>query len=422
MIARKFLVIGLAIGLLLAVQLTGRWARAIQPTKNEGRNDKIGNGMTTVVIKGNNGFATDLYTRLKDKTSGNLFFSPYSISAALAMTYAGATGETQKQMAEVLHFTVPESELNQAMDRIRKSLLADKKKGYQLQVANRLWGQKGHEFLPEFLQMTRKFYGAELGVLDFAQDAESARQEINQWVGKQTEDKIKDLLPVNSVDATTRLVLTNAIYFKGNWQEKFNKNATKDAPFHVSADREITVPMMHQTKSFGYRVTEDLQVLEIPYAKGELSMVVLLPKEIEGLPQLEKNLTQANLQEWTKGLRRQKVFVYVPRFKMTSQFGLKDTLQAMGMTLAFDQKADFSRMSSKEGLCISAVIHKAFVDVNEEGTEAAAATGIIMAPTAAPFRPQEPIIFRADHPFLFLIRDNQTGSILFVGRVANPKE
>ena len=260
MIARKFLVIGLAIGLLLAVQLTGRWARAIQPTKNEGRNDKIGNGMTTVVIKGNNGFATDLYTRLKDKTSGNLFFSPYSISAALAMTYAGATGETQKQMAEVLHFTVPESELNQAMDRIRKSLLADKKKGYQLQVANRLWGQKGHEFLPEFLQMTRKFYGAELGVLDFAQDAESARQEINQWVGKQTEDKIKDLLPVNSVDATTRLVLTNAIYFKGNWQEKFNKNATKDAPFHVSADREITVPMMHQTKSFGYRVTEDLQV------------------------------------------------------------------------------------------------------------------------------------------------------------------
>ena len=161
----------------------------------------------------------------------------------------------------------------------------------------------------------------------------------------------------------------------------------------------------------------------MPYAKGELSMIVLLPKEIEGLPQLEKKLTQENLQEWTKGLRRQKVIVYVPRFKMTSQFGLKDTLQAMGMTLAFDdRKADFSRMSRGEGLYISAVVHKAFVDVNEEGTEAAAATGVVMMPTAAPVRPEEPPVFRADHPFLFLIRENQTGSILFMGRVVNPRE
>jgi serpin B len=167
---------------------------------------------------------------------------------------------------------------------------------------------------------------------------------------------------------------------------------------------------------------DDLQVLEMPYAKGELSMIVLLPKEIEGVSRLEKKLTQENLQEWTKGLRHQKVTVFVPKFKMTSQFGLTDTLQAMGMTLAFDdQKADFSRMTRKEGLCISAVVHKAFVDVNEEGTEAAAATGIVMRPTAAPFRPQEPPVFRADHPFLFLIREHQTGSILFIGRVVNPK-
>jgi len=393
-------------------------AGAIKPvgqgSKGEGR-------AMSGVVDGNNHFATDLYARLKDKTSGNLFFSPYSISAALAMTYAGAAGETQKQMADVLHFTVPESELHQAMARLRENLLADMKKGYQLRVANRLWGQRGYEFLSEFLQTTRKDYGAELAVLDFSRNTEAARQEINAWVERQTENKIKDLLAPGVLDPSTRLVLTNAIYFKGNWQEKFEKDATKDAPFNVSADKEVTVPMMHQTESFGYRATGDLQVLQLPYAKGELSMVVLLPKAIEGLSGLEKKLTHESLDRWMKELRPQKVIVYLPRFKMTSQFGLKDTLQAMGMTLAFGEKAVFSRMSRSEQLFISAVVHKAFVDVNEEGTEAAAATGVIMAPTAAPFRPEEPPVFRADHPFLFLIRDNGTGSILFMGRVTNPK-
>ncbi len=377
----------------------------------------------SAVISGNNQFATDLYVRLKDKTSGSLFFSPYSVSAALAMTYAGAAGETGKQMAEVLRFTVPEPQLHEAMAGLSKALLADTRKGYQLRVANRLWGQKGFDFLPEFLQTTRRYYGAELGIVDFAQSTETVRQEINQWVEKQTEEKIKELLAPGVLDPKTRLVLTNAIYFKGDWQKQFNKKTTKDAPFHVSADKEVTVPMMRQTEQFGYRAVVDLQVLEMPYAKGELSMIVLLPKEIEGLPQLEKKLTQANLQEWTKGLRRQKVIVYVPRFKMTSQLGLKDTLRAMGMTLAFDdRKADFSRMSRGEGLYISAVIHKAFVDVNEEGTEAAAATGVVMMPLAAPVEREEPPTFRADHPFLFLIWDNQTGSLLFMGRVTNPKE
>jgi serpin B len=412
--AVRSLVITGAMGLVLA----GRVAWAVKPTRSSQTKDTA---MSTVV-KEENQFATDLYGRLKDKTLGNLFFSPYSVSTALAMTYAGATGETQKQMAEVLHFTVPEQELHQAMARLRENLLAGMEKGYQLRVANRLWGQQGYGFLPEFLQTTRKFYGAELGVVDFAQKTEATRQEINQWVEKQTEEKIKDLLAPGVLDPQTRLVLTNAIYFKGNWQEKFEKEATRDAPFHLSADNEITVPMMHQTDRFGYKAIEGLQVLEMPYAKGELSMVVLLPKEIEGLSELEKKLTPGNLQAWTEGFRRQKVIVYVPRFKMTSQFGLKDTLQALGMTVAFDAgKADFSRISRGEGLCISAVVHKAFVDVNEEGTEAAAATGVVMRATAARFQPEEPPTFRADHPFLFLIRDNQTGAILFMGRVANPK-
>lgn len=418
MAARSILVVGFALGLVL-VQPVSRLASATEPQQ------KAEGVKMSEIVGGDSRFATDLYARLKEKTSGNLFFSPYSVSAALAMTYAGAAGETQKQMAEVLHFTVTESELHKAMARLRSSLLADTKKGYQLRVANRLWGRKGYEFLPEFLQTTRRYYGAEMGIVDFAENTEAARQEINGWVEKQTEEKIKDLLGPGVLDPRTRLVLTNAIYFKGDWQKKFNKKTTKEAPFHLSADKEVMVPMMRQTEQFGYLAVGDLQVLEMPYANGELSMVVLLPKEIGGLPQLEKKVTQANLQEWTKGLRRQKVIVYVPRFKMTSQFGLKDTLQAMGMKLAFDdEKADFSRMSRKEGLYISAVIHKAFVDVNEEGTEAAVATGVVMKMKKGPARPrsEETPVFRADHPFVFLIRDNRTGSIVFMGRVVNPKD
>ncbi|MGO8752506.1 MAG: serpin family protein [Thermoguttaceae bacterium] len=285
-------------------------------------------------------------------------------------------------------------------------------------------GQQGYEFLPEFLQTTHNYYGAELGIVDFVRNTEAARQEINQWVEKQTEDKIKDLLAPGVLDPQTRLVLTNAIYFKGNWKEKFGKNATEDAPFHLSADKEVTVPMMHQAERFGYRATDALQVLEMSYAEGELSIIVLLPKEIEGLIQLEKKLTQANVQEWTKGLRWQEVIVYVPKFTMTSQFSLKDTLQTMGMTRAFGQNADFSRMSRGEGPYISAVVHKAFVDMNEEGTEAAAATAVVETKKEALMKeePETPPVFRADHPFLFLIRENQTGGILFMGRVMNPKQ
>ena len=398
-------------------------ADAIRPINHSQQiDDRNKEGEMSVVVNGNNQFAADLYSHLKDTSSGSLFFSPYSISTALAMTYAGAAGETQKQMAQVLHFTAPEAKLHQDMARLRESLLAEGKKGYQLRVANRLWGQKGFEFLSDFLQTTRKHYEAELGVVNFVENTEGARQEINRWVEIQTEEKIKDLLPPGILNARTRLVLTNAIYFKGNWQQQFNKDGTKDAPFHVLADKEVTVPMMHQTERFGYKATDDLQVLEMPYTNGDLSMIVLLPNEIEGLPLLETKLTEARLQEWINGLRRQKVRVYVPKFKMESQFGLKETLQAMGMTLAFDdQEADFSRMNSGNGLYISAVVHKAFVDVNEEGTEAAAATGVVMALKSTAVAEPEPPTFRADHPFLFLIRDNHTGSILFLGRVVNPR-
>ncbi len=413
----EVLALGLAVGIALFTPST----QAVEPVKTGPANskDRVERAGMPALVAGNNRFAVDLYGRLRSATSGNLFFSPYSISTALAMTLAGSAGDTQKQMAEVLHFTVPEPELHRLMAQLRQNLRADAKRGYQLRIANRLWGHKGYEFLPEFLATTREHYAADLGVVDFVRNAEAGRQEINRWVETETERKITDLIPPGAIDAATRLVLANAIYFKANWQDKFNERLTADTPFHIPGGEEVTVPMMHQTRSFGYQAADGLQVLEMPYVDGKLSMLVLLPKEIEGLPALEEKLTAENLRQWTTGLRRQRVIVYLPRFKLTSQFGLNDALQAMGMTLAFDDlKADFSRMSPGEGLYISAVVHKAFVDVNEEGTEAAAATGVIMAPRAAIV--DEPPTFRADHPFLFLIRDNQTGSILFIGRVANP--
>ena len=373
---------------------------------------------TATVVQGNNAFALALYAKLRAEDQGNLFLSPYSISTALAMTYAGAKGKTAAEMAEVLHFTVPQEQLHPAFAALAAKLHGDiKKEGYQLRIANRLWGQAGYHFLPTFLQVTRDHYGAELAQVDFAQDTEAARHTINAWVEEKTEEKIKDLLAQGVLDSGTTLVLTNAIYFKGDWQRKFEAKATKDAPFLLTPQEKVTVPMMRQRGKFAYGVVGKVQVLELPYVGKDLSMFVLLPKEVDGLADLEKSLSVETLNTWTSGLREQTVEVLLPKFKMTSGFRLEKTLGSMGMPLAFSGEADFSGMTGQRGLFISAVIHKAFIDVNEEGTEAAAATAVVMRAPAPP----NPI-FRADHPFLFLIRDNRTGSILFLGRVINPKE
>jgi len=374
------------------------------------------------VAKGDNEFATDLYSRLRSDKPTNLFFSPYSVSTALAMTYAGAAGPTEAQIAKVLHFPLTDTELHAAFDTLRKSLIfSDKTPGFQLRVANRLWGQKGVHFLPEFLQVISADYGADLGLLDFKQ-AEAARKTINSWIEEQTDHKIQDLLAPGVLGASTRLVLTNAIYFKARWTHEFSKSATTDAPFHISASQQITVPMMRQTHRLRYAASDNVQLLELPYAgDARLSMLILLPKKIDGLTDLEKSLTNENLQKWSAELKPRLVKVDLPRFKMTSEFSLGDVLESMGMSLAFSDKADFSRMSTQEQLSISAVIHKAFVDVNEEGTEAAAATAVAMKAKAVFRAPEEPVEFHADHPFVFLIRDNSTQSILFLGRLLNPK-
>jgi len=370
-------------------------------------------------IKGNNAFTVGLYEQLKSQP-GNLFFSPESISTALAMTYAGARGDTATEMANVLHFTLPPEKLHPAMGALLSNLNAAHD-GYQLKVANALWGQQGYTFLDSFLKTTKDNYGAGLNQVDFKGATEAARATINSWVEQQTANRIKDLIGQGVLKPDTRLVLTNAIYFKGDWDKPFKKEDTKDEDFHVSSTQTIKAQLMHSIDEFNYFDGVTFQALEIPYKNKELSMIVFLPKDADGLAAFEQTVTADTLQQWLGQLRPvSKVIVALPKFKVEEQFGLGNTLQAMGMKQAFGAGADFSEMDGKHDLFISAVIHKAYVDVNEEGTEAAAATGIPMVHPAVAFQEPPPIIFRVDHPFLFVIRDNKSGSILFMGRVINP--
>ncbi len=386
------------------------------------------------VADGNNRFAMELYQKLAT-AEGNLFFSPYSISTALGMTYAGAKGQTAKQMAEALCLPTSAEVLEkmdvtgapmtkeafaQAFGGIIKDLNArGSQDKYQLSVANALWGQKGYAFLPAFVKLIESEYGGKLQEMDFSRAAEKARQTINAWVAKQTNEKIKELIGPGVLDSMTRLVLTNAIYFKGNWATQFRESRTRPAPFTLLDGEKIQTAMMNQKDTFRYAEAGELQILELPYVDEELSMVILLPRAADGIGRIERKLTAANLSNWLKNLRRQEVVVSIPKFKMTSKFGLAKVLASMGMADAFSRRADFSGMTGRRELFISAVIHQAYVDVNEEGTEAAAATGVVMKLTS--MGPDRTPVFRADHPFIFAIRDNLSGSILFFGRVMDPR-
>lgn len=370
--------------------------------------------------KDGNTFACDLYGKLGAQP-GNLFFSPYSISSALAMTYGGAKGDTATCMAKTLHFDLDADRLHPAYAQLYKAInAADKNRKYQLTTANMLWGQKNYGFDPNFLKLTSDNYGAGLKELDLAGDSEASRKTINAWVEEQTKEKIKDLLPQGSIHADSRLVLTNAIYFKAAWMNAFPKGATKDEDFHVSADKKVKAPLMHVSEKMPYHGAEDFQAVSIPYEQNELSMVVLLPKKVDGLAALEKGLTAEKLEQLHKQMRSAQVNLTLPKFKMTEKFGLKQTLSEMGMAKAFTRGADFSGITSKEKLFIDDVIHKAFVAVDEKGTEAAAATAVTIRTTSAVIQPEQPVNFRADRPFMFLIRDSRSGAILFMGRVANP--
>lgn len=375
------------------------------------------------IIQGNNEFALDLYGHLARSGSSNLFVSPCSISCALAMTFAGARGKTEREMATVLRFPDDQESLDAAFVGLNENVFGGQHLGYKIKVANRLWGQHGYDLRREFLERLRTAYGAELQQLDFGGQPASASQEINRWVEEQTAGKITNLISPASLSELTRLLLTNAIYFKGAWKNRFAEAATKEASFHLGLFNKVKVQMMHQEAEFRYAKVGSVQVLELPYGRRDLSMLVLLPKRTLGLAKLESRLSLGRLNEWGTALVPQTVKVFLPRFCLTEQFGLADVLRSMGMASAFsDTQADFSGISDQRpGLYISDVIHEAFVDVNEEGTEAAAATAVTMALRCSGFHRPPPIpVFRADHPFIFLIRHNESGSILFMGRAANP--
>ncbi|MCH2125207.1 MAG: serpin family protein [Pirellulaceae bacterium] len=374
------------------------------------------------VVEGGNRFALDLYRQLREQ-EGNLFFSPASSSIALTMALAGASGKTAQAMRSTLHLQMPEVEIHRVMRQLQSAWSqAKQNQPVQLHIASRLWGDDRQNFLTPFLEVTRRQYDAPLARLDFRQ-SENAREEINDWTEQQTQGKIRDLIPSGAINTDTRLVLTNAIYFQGNWSTAFKKKRTLLRPFYVTPEDKVQVPMMQQIGRFHYGENDDLQILELPYGEGEVSMFVLLPRKRDGLKSVEEKLSTESVKKWIGRMQpRTDVRVFLPKFKLTAELNLVKALGALGMTSAFDERtADFSGTTGNRDLYISAVLHKAFVDVHEEGTEAAAATGIVLKTRSlAPGKPKESPVFRADHPFVFLIRDNMNDAILFLGRMEKP--
>ncbi|KFZ65140.1 Heterochromatin-associated protein MENT [Podiceps cristatus] len=398
-----------------------------------------------------NSFTLDLYKNLNETSKGqNIFFSSWSIATALAMVYLGAKGDTAAQMAEVLHFNLTageegSSETRPSPGRPQKrkvdpehlqaenihsgfkellSAINKPRSTYLLKSANRLYEEKTYPLLPKFLQLITSYYNAKPQAVNFKTAAEQTRAQINSWVENETERKIQDLLPPGSLNSRTVLLLINAVYFKGNWEKKFLKENTSEMPFRLSKTKTKPVQMMFLRGTFLilHETTTKFKIIELPYVENELSMFVLLPDDISdnttGLELVERELTYEKLAEWTKSANmiKAEVDLYLPKLKMEENYDLKSTLSSMGIRNAFDPvQADFTGMSAKKDLFISKVIHKAFVEVNEEGTEAAAATGILVLRSKAPT-----MTFKADHPFLFFIRHNKSQTILFFGRLCSP--
>jgi serpin B len=392
--------------------------------KQRNESPKVASSDISSLTDGNGVFAFNLYKSVSQE-EGNLFYSPYSISAALAMTYAGARGDTEKQMADTLQFYLSQSQLHPAFNSLDQELASRGEgakgkdgEGFRLNIVNAIWGQKDYAFLVSFLDTLAENYGAGLRILDFIKETEPSRIAINDWVSDETEGRIKDLIPQGAISQMTRLVLTNAIYFNAAWQYPFEEDATSPGVFHLLNGDEVTVPMMEQQESFSYAKGDNYQAVELPYDGRELSMVILLPNSGQ-FEAFEKAINYQQVKDIIAELERQEVRLKMPKFEFDSSFGLKKILADMGMPVAFSADADFSGMTGNKDLFISDVIHKAFVSVDEAGTEAAAATAVIMELTAAPETPIEVTLSR---PFIFLIRDIDTGAILFVGRVMNPEK
>jgi serpin B len=378
---------------------------------------------------GNNDFALAVYGQLRQRP-GNLFFSPFSIRTALGMALAGARGETAKQMDEALRTASSDETLHGALGAIIQRLNVAGGGRYEMAVANSLWGQAGAPLQAGFLDLIARHYTGGLNLVDFRCGADSARATINQWVDDMTKRKIRELIPSGGLSADTRLVLVNAVYFKGRWVLQFDKAATRDEPFRLEGGKTVQAPLMRQQKNVRYVQATGYQAVELAYEGGDLSMLVLLPDRKDGLRDLEKGLSARTLHDCVTQMAYREVKLFLPRFKITwGTVNMCGQLAALGMTLPFNRsQADFSGINGyqaphEEALFISAVYHKAFAEVNEEGTEAAAATAVGMPDTGMrPSKPPPVPVFRADHPFLFAIRDRETGTLLFLGRMADPTQ
>lgn len=363
-----------------------------------------------------NRFGVALHKTLP-KPAENLVYSPFSVAAAMSMTLAGARGKTAAEISSALGFNRPESAHEDMKDLIAS--LTTGAGSDTLAIANALWPQRGAPILEAFTQTLKNNYHAESKQMDFQNAADPSRLEINRWVASHTSGKIPDLLGPGSVGTRTRLVLTNAIYFKGAWAAEFDPKRTSEETFYLNGGSTLQASMMHREGRYAYRADGDMQVLEMPYKDGRLSMVVLLPAARDGLAQLESRLSAENLRAWAQAGPVRTVDVTLPKFKLASGFSLNEALGRLGIQDAFSDTADFSGINGNRTLSLTAVLHKAMIEVNEEGTEAAAATGAVIGLTST-MQP-ESAVFRADHPFLYLIQDRKTRCVLFAGRVVNPK-
>jgi serpin B len=407
---------------LVACSVPAVSANYIQSDKPRITSPAVENADLATLVDGNTAFTLDLYQEFQ-KEEGNIFYSPYSLSVALAMTYAGARGETEQEMAQALSFFLPQDRLHPAFNYLDQLLTSrgegaqgKDEEGFRLHIVNDIWGQRDFTFLTDFLDTLAENYGAGLRILDFIGNPERARVAINDYISEQTEEKIKDLIPKGIINEMTRLVLTNAIYFNAAWLYPFSEDITAEGIFYLLDGGEVNVPMMHQGETLGYAEGDNYQAVELPYDGEELSMVILLPGSGQ-FENFEMSLDSEKLKDIISSLQYQHVELTLPKWEFETSFQMKEVLQAMGMPIAFTEAADFSGMTGKRDLHIADVVHKAFVSVDEAGTEAAAASAVIMELTAMP---GDSSVVTVDRPFIFLIRDIETGAILFFGRVVNP--
>ncbi|HYX09808.1 MAG TPA: serpin family protein [Bacteroidales bacterium] len=415
----RSLIISFLVLLLVSCATSGKTGK--QSTNKSGDANSSEKNNFEGIAERNNAFAFALFSRLEEKDE-NLFFSPYSITSALAMTYEGAAGKTADEMSEVMRFISNKKENSIGFQQLNSSLEHAKGDNTELNIANAVWLQKDFDILPGYLQNVENYFDAPVKKLSFLNEEaiENSRQEINNWIANETRDKIKDLIQPGVLSQLTRMILTNAIYFKAGWQHPFSAAETEKGPFYTYNQEETTCDFMHQTGRFRYFADENFQIAEMPYDNGNYSMAIILPARDKSTSIISKNINSKLLDSLLKSATSKRVKLIIPKFKLTSTLQPGQTLSGMGMQQAFSKDADFSGINGKKNLYIDAIVHKAFVGVEEKGTEAAASTAVVMSLKSAMTEEPEPVTFKADHPFLFVIRERSTGCIIFMGKLSDP--